>query len=80
MVPTATTRRPAARVPFTSRAVTSGTTYCSGCGGSCDSWLETPVCSTTGATTTPRDISATSTRSDSGRPALGISALPGTVA
>ena len=68
------------RVSSTSRAVVAGTDSHSGCGGSCDSWLATPVCSTSGATTTPLAISSTSTSRDSGRPALGISALPGTAA
>ena len=77
VVPTATTRRPASRVLFTSRAVTAGTVNRSGCGGSCDSWLDTPVSRTIGATGTPRVISRTSARSVSGRPALAISALPG---
>ena len=61
----------------TRRAVAAGTAYSSGCGGSCFSWLATPVCSTTGASTTPDAISETSSRSVRGLPALGISALPG---
>jgi hypothetical protein len=65
---------------LTSPAVAAGTEAHSGCGGSCASWLATPVCSTSGATTTPKDIRSTSTSRDSGRPALGISALPGTAA
>ncbi len=76
-MPTATTRRPAARVLVTSRAVAAGTVKRSGCGGSCGSWLDTPVCSSIGATATPRAISRTRVRSVSGRPALAISALPG---
>ena len=59
------------------RAVAAGTAYHSGCGGSCTSWLETPVWSTTGATVTPRAINRTSACSVIDRPALAISALPG---
>jgi hypothetical protein len=65
---------------LTRRAVDAGTRNRSAVGGSCFSWLDTPACSTSGATVTPRAISRTSSRSDSGRPALGISALPGSVA
>ena len=80
VVPTATTRRPTERAELTSRAVAAGTTYSSGCGGSCFSWLATPVCSTSGAIVTPAARSRTSSAAVSGRPALGISALPGWVA
>ena len=41
---------------------------------------ETPAWRTIGATATPRATRAVMTRSLSGRPALGISALPGSVA
>ncbi len=41
---------------------------------------ETPVCRTMGATDTPLAASAVSTPGVTGRPALGISALPGSVA
>ena len=41
---------------------------------------DTPQCRTTGATCTPRAFSASSTRRLNGRPALGISALPGSSA
>jgi hypothetical protein len=76
VVPTATTRPPAARVPVTTRAVAAGTANRSGAGGSCSSGLETPVCSTSGSTAMPRATSRTSSRSVNGRPALAISALP----
>jgi len=76
VVPTATTRWPALRVSFTSRAVTSGTANRSGYGGSCSSGLETPVCRTIGTTGMPRVMSRTRSRSVNGRPALAISALP----
>ena len=58
----------------------AGTTNRSGSGGSCSSGLETAACSTIGATTMPRAISRTSRGAVKGRPALGISALPGSVA
>ena len=54
VVPTAITRPPASRVALTSRAVASGTRNRSGCGGSPGSWEDTPVCSTMGASVTPR--------------------------
>ena len=68
---------PAARALLTSLAVTSGTANRSGSGGSCLSGLDTPACSTTGVTVIPLLISLTSSRAVMGRPALGISALPG---
>ena len=78
-MPTATTRRPA-RAPATGRAVGPGTAKRSGVGGSCIWGLDTPACSTTGQTTIPRAIRRTSSGAVKGRRALGISALPGSVA
>ena len=46
---------------LTSRAVASGTRNRSGCGGSPGSCEDTPVCSTTGATATPRVTSSVTT-------------------
>ncbi len=80
VVPTAITRPPAARVMFTSAAVAAGTSYRSGNGGSWRSGDDTPVCSVIGATATPRATSAQISSGVNGRPALGISALPGVVA
>ena len=80
VVPTATTRRPADRALATRRAVSSGTAKRSGSGGSARPGLETPACRTTGATVTPRAIRRTNRGAVNGRPALAISALPGTVA
>ena len=79
MVPTATTRPPAARVAVASLAVASGTSYHSGCGASPASCEENPVCSVTGATPTPPATSRVITSWVNGRPAEGISALPGSV-
>src|SRR5690349_24854738 len=62
------------------RAVLSGTAKRSAYGRSCASAEATPVCSVIGANTTPRDTSRVTTRSVNGRDALGISALPGSVA
>ena len=76
VVPTAMTRL-AAR---TAASVPAGTRKRSGYGRSPRSSDETPVCSTTVATVMPRSSSISSTRSLNGRPALGISALPGSVA
>ena len=45
-----------------------------------DSSDATPVCSTSGATPTPLATSRVITSGVNGRPALGISALPGSVA
>ena len=68
---------PAARVAFTSRAVVSGTRNRSGSGGSPDSREDTPLCSSSGANWTPRVTRSVTSASEKGRPALAISALPG---
>src|SRR3954447_24115782 len=78
--PPARTRPAPSRVASTRRAVASGTRNHSGPGRSPASSEETPQCSTIGATAIPRATSAVITRSLSGRPALGISALPGSIA
>ena len=62
---------------LTSRAVGPGTRKRSGCGGSPASGDDTPVCSVIGATPMPRVTSSVTSASVNGRPALGISALPG---
>ncbi len=80
MVPTAITRPPLRRASSTCRAVASGTSYCSGNGGSWRSGEETPVCRVIGATEIPRATRRVISRSVNGRPALGISALPGAIA
>ena len=77
VVPTATTRPPRARASVTRRAVTSGTVYDSTGGASPASVEDTPVCRVTSATSTSRWASSASTCEVNGRPALGISALPG---
>ena len=71
------TRPPRERAALTSAAVSAVTSKRSGCGASPASWLETPVCSSTGATSTPDRTSRVTSRLVNGRPALGISALPG---
>jgi hypothetical protein len=70
-------RPPDALVRLTSRAVASGTVYRSGSGGSPSSSEDTPVCSVIGAAATPRLTSSVTSSLVNGRPALGISALPG---
>ena len=77
VVPTAITRPPLSRVSLTSRAVAAGTSNRSACGGSPASWEETPVCRVIGANAMPRLISSVTSSAVKGRPALGISALPG---
>ena len=77
VVPTATTRPPCPRVCSTRRAVAAGTANGSGSGGSPASSDDTPVCRVTGATATPAVTRSVTSRSVNGRPALGISALPG---
>lgn len=79
VVPTATTRPPAARALATRRAVAGGTSKRSGVGGSGSSGLETPACRTIGATVTPRATNRTTNGVVKGRAALAISALPGCV-
>jgi hypothetical protein len=79
VVPTATIRPPAARVAFTRAAVVAGTRACSGYGSSSDSRLATPVWRTTGVTPMPLATSRVTTSGVNGRPALGISLLPGSV-
>ena len=73
MVPTAITRVAA----FAAAAVAAGTRKRSGYGASPRSSDDTPLWRTIGATAMPRAPRAFSTRSLNGRPALGISALPG---
>ena len=79
-MPTATTRPPSSRVALTGAAVDAGTTKRSGYGSSSASSDATPVCSTSGVTPTPLATSRVITSGVNGRPALGISALPGSVA
>ena len=69
--------RPSCAWRSTSRAVEAGTRYHSGYGRSPSSSDETPVCRVTGAIATPRATSAVISSGVNGRPALGISALPG---
>ena len=77
VVPTAITRRPAARVRFTRSAVAGGTSNHSGSGASPASSDATPACSVTVASSTPAEISSVTRSAVNGRAALGISALPG---
>ena len=77
VVPTATTRRPAARVTFTRSAVAGGTENHSGSGASPVSSDATPACSVTVASNIPAEISLVTSSAVNGRAALGISALPG---
>ena len=77
VVPTAITRPPSALALATTRAVTGGTAKRSGYGRSCASGDATPVCSSTGTTSTPAVTSRVTSADVNGRPALGISALPG---
>ena len=58
----------------------AGTSNHSGCGDSPASGEDTPVCRVIGTTGMPRAISRTRSRSVKGRPALAISALPGSAA
>ena len=66
--------------PRCARAVSSGTSYHSGNGGSWLSGEDTPQWSVIGATTIPRATSRETSSRVIGRPALGISALPGLIA
>ena len=77
VVPTAITRRPAARVRLTRSAVGCGTSNHSGSGASPASSDATPVCRVTGAIATPPATSLVTSSAVNGRAALGISALPG---
>ena len=79
VVPTATTRPPPARAALTSRAVEALTSKRSRCGASPASCEETPVCSVIGVSATPSATSAVTSPEVKGRPAEGISALPGRV-
>ena len=75
-----TTVVPMAMTRFASRTaalVNGGTENHSAYGGSSRSGLDRPQCRTTVATPTPRRRRLRSTRAVTGRPALGISALPG---
>ena len=76
VVPTAITRRAA----LTCAAVAAGTLKRSGYGRSPRSSELTPVCRTIGATRIPRVRRRASTSAVNGRPALGLSALPGSLA
>jgi hypothetical protein len=78
VVPAAITRPPFQRTKLTSRAVAGDTSNGSGYGSSPSSSDETPVCSVTGAISTPLAASSVTTGGVNGRLALGISALPGT--
>src|SRR6266540_3376723 len=80
VVPTATTRPPRTFVHATSSAVAAGTSYRSAAGGSWLSSDDTPVCNVIGAKSTPSATSLVTRPALNGRPALGISALPGSVA
>ena len=77
VVPTAITRRPAARVRLTRSAVGCGTSNHSGSGASPASSEATPVCRVMGAIATPAAISLVTSSAVNGRAALAISALPG---
>ena len=79
-MPTAITRPPRWRAAAISSAVRSGTSYHSGNGGSWLSGEDTPQWSVIGATTMPRATSREMSSRVIGRPALGISALPGLTA
>src|SRR3954452_16137492 len=80
VVPMATTRPPLRCVSFTRCDVCAGTRKYSAYGASWDSSDDTPVCNTTGAMPTPLATSRVMTSGVNGRPALGISALPGSLA
>ena len=71
------TRPPRARTWLTRSAVAGGTSYGSGYGSSSPSSEDTPQCRVSGAISTPRETSSATTGRLNGRPALGISALPG---
>ena len=77
VVPTATIRWPSLRARLIRCAVDSGTENRSGSGSSCASSEATPVCRVIGAKLTPRAIRLATRSPVNGRPALGISALPG---
>ncbi len=77
VVPTAMIRRPAARECETSSAVGAGIRNHSRSGASPASSEETPVCRVIGVTSTPPATSEVTRSVLNGRPALGISALPG---
>ena len=80
VVPTAMTRPPHSRTAFTSLAVSRGTRKRSAYGRSRRSCEETPVWSVIGATRTPSATSRVISSGVNGRPALAISALPGSTA
>src|SRR6185312_4420548 len=80
VVPTAITRPPPWRASQIVWAVCSGTSYHSGNGGSWLSGEDTPACRVIGAMVTPRATRRLSNSRVNGRPALGISALPGLIA
>jgi hypothetical protein len=73
------TRCPLRRAALTRSAVQTGTQTRSGYGSSSSPSEATPVCSTNGVTATPLATSRVMTSGVNGRPALGISALPGSV-
>ena len=76
-MPIAITRPPSAWVWLMRDAVDGATRYHSGYGCSFASSDETPVCSTSGVTPTPLATRRVTSSGVNGRPALGISALPG---
>ena len=79
-MPTAITRPPSSRARLARSAVKRGTRNHSACGDSPASSEDTPVCSTSGATSTPAATSCVTSSGVNARPALGISALPGSFA
>ncbi len=80
VVPTAITRPPLARVALTRAAVVAGTRNGSGVGSSPVSSEPTPAWRTTGVMPMPRATRAVISSAVKARPALGISALPGSLA
>ena len=76
-MPTAITRPPRSRTHETSAAVVAGTRKRSAWGGSAASGDDTPVCSRSGANSTPSVTRRVTKDEVNGRAADGISALPG---
>ena len=79
-MPTAITRPPRWRAAQIGCAVRSGTSNHSGNGGSWLSGEDTPACRVIGATAISRATRREISSRVNGRPALGISALPGLIA
>jgi hypothetical protein len=77
VVPTTITGPPRDRTHDTSAAVVGGTRNRSAWGGSPASGEDTPVCSTSGANSTPSVTRRVTSDGENGRAAEGISALPG---